>query len=131
MTKAAGNLTLKQEKFAVALMRMGNATAAYREAYAPKSMSDKTINEEASRLAANPKVSARLAELMAPAAKSAQLTADRVLEELAKATYSTPSDEIKWSDKLSAVEKSMKFLGLFEKDNAQISKPVSIKMVFE
>lgn len=129
MTKAAGKLTIKQEKFAFALMRLGNATAAYRETYSPKSMSDKTINEEASRLAAHPKVSARMAELLAPAAKAAQLTADRILEEVAKAAYSTPIEDIKWSDKLSALEKSMKHLGLFERDNSQRAPDLSLQVV--
>ena len=34
-------------------------------------------------------------------------------------------------DKNAALEKAMKHLGLFEKDNAQISKPVAIQLVFE
>lgn len=34
-------------------------------------------------------------------------------------------------DRLKALDMSMKHLGLYEKDNAQISKPVAIQLVFE
>lgn len=125
------SLTIKQEKFALAYVRLGNASDAYRAAYAVKKMTNKSINEEASNLLANPKITSRVSELLAPAVEASQLSADRILEELSKAAYSAPVDDIKWADKLSAIDKSMKHLGLFEKDNSQINKPVSINMVFE
>ena len=57
-------LTPKQEKFAqsIALEEM-NQSDAYRSAYSCKKMSDKTIWENASRLMADSKVTARIAEL--------------------------------------------------------------------
>lgn len=68
------DLTPKQEAFCVAYFRDGNATAAYREAgYAPGA-SDKTINEQASRLLRNSKVAARLSELRQGVAQSANVT---------------------------------------------------------
>lgn len=39
--------------------------------------------------------------------------------------------KLKIWDKNAALEKAMKHLGLFEKDNSQVNKPVSINMVFE
>ena len=62
-------LTSKQEKFALAYIRLGNATAAHRAAYTPKTMSGKTIQEVACRLVKHPNVSARISELVAPAVK--------------------------------------------------------------
>jgi hypothetical protein len=82
--------TAKQEASALAYFRLRNATAAYREAYAPKTMSDKTINEAASRLLKNSKVAARISELTAPALKSAGLIVGRLLQEVARISYSDP-----------------------------------------
>jgi phage terminase small subunit len=82
--------TAKQEASALAYFRLRNATAAYREACAPKTMSDKTINEAASRLLKNSKVAARISELTAPALKSAGLIVGRLLQEVARISYSDP-----------------------------------------
>lgn len=66
-------LTEKQEAFCIAYVQSGDASAAYRAAgYSPR-MRPKTVNEEACRLLKNPKVTARLAELRAPAAELAQV----------------------------------------------------------
>jgi hypothetical protein len=62
----------------------------HRQAYALKTMSDKTINEAASRLLKNSKVAARISELTAPALKSAGLTVGRTLREVARISYSDP-----------------------------------------
>jgi phage terminase small subunit len=58
------SLTGKQETFARAYVETGNASEAYRAAYIVKSQTKpETIWQESSRLLANPKVSARVAEL--------------------------------------------------------------------
>ena len=57
-------LTAKQEAFAKAVAYEGmNNTDAYRSVYSVKNMSDKTVWEEASKLANSPKVSTRIKEL--------------------------------------------------------------------
>lgn len=157
-------LTAKQEAFAIAVFKGSNASDAYRTAYSPKRMSDKTVNEEASRLLANPKISARIAELRERVARKAELTIERTLQEVARLAYfdsrrlyredgemKRPDEwdddtaaavaaievleefegrgekrkpigltkKVKLWDKNSALEKAMKHLGLFEKDNAQ------------
>lgn len=174
------SLTAKQEAFALAVFKGASATEAYRVAYAPKRMADKTINEAACRLLKNGKVSARLAELRAPVVEAAQLTVERTLREVAGIVTNDPrrffkSDgtikaplewddamaaavssikaipvlldappdeeqepqphggsltrkrkiqightyEIKFWDKNAAIDKAMRHLGLFEKDNVQ------------
>jgi len=56
-------LTAQQERFAQAIADGMNQSDAYRSAYKAQNMKDKQIHEEASKLAANPKVTQRLVEL--------------------------------------------------------------------
>ena len=78
----AGKLTQKQENFCAAYIEIGNASDAYRKAYPGTRMSDKTLNEAASRLLKNSKVVARLEELRKPVAESAQITLSQHLSKL-------------------------------------------------
>lgn len=77
-------LTAKQEKFALNIFNGMNQADAYRDAYPKQRMSDKTIWESASKLMKNPKVTARIAELRAEAAKGSILTAQERLEYLSR-----------------------------------------------
>lgn len=74
-------LTAQQEKFVLALMAGKNQSDAYREAYKTGKMTDKSIHEKASELAANVKVAARLTELRNKASEKAVITAADVLRE--------------------------------------------------
>jgi hypothetical protein len=76
-------LTPQREKFAYAIVAGMTQADAYRHAY-PKSrkVSPRNLYAEASRLAANPKVFARIAQLREPAVESAQLTLSGHLAEL-------------------------------------------------
>lgn len=78
----AGKLTQKQENFCLAYIETGNASDAYRKAYPGTRMSDKTLNEAASRLLKNSKVVARLEELRKPVTESAQITLEQHLSKL-------------------------------------------------
>ena len=123
------SLTIKQEKFAVAYVRLGNASAAYREAYEPKMGTDKTVNEEASRLLAHPKIAARVAELTKPAIEAAGLVAKLTLQHIAAAAYSTPIEPPTWSEKLTALDKAARIDGLYEKDNRQRGPDLALQVV--
>lgn len=83
-------LTKKQEAFAVTYIQTGNATEAYRNAYTPKKMASKTINEAASRLLKDSKISARIDELRAPALKATGLTVERTLREVERISHVDP-----------------------------------------
>lgn len=76
-------LTPKQEKFAqsIALEEM-NQSDAYRSAYSCAKMSDKTIWENASRLMADSKVTARIAELRQEAITPKVMSAQKRREKL-------------------------------------------------
>lgn len=69
------SLTPKQENFAQEVVRGRNLSDAYRASYNCKNTADKTINENASRLMADSKVSARVDELR-------QKVENKVIQEL-------------------------------------------------
>lgn len=85
------SLTPQREAFAAALAQGMTQAAAYRIAY-PKSTkwADSALWSEASRVAADPKVSARVAELVGQAAKANEVTVERVVREFARLAFSSP-----------------------------------------
>ena len=78
-------LTLKQEAFVGAYQETGNASEAYRRAYNTKTMSEKTVNEEACKLVKNPKVATRLSELQQLSAERHNITVDSLTQMTMKA----------------------------------------------
>lgn len=75
-------LTPKQEAFALAYVETGNAAEAYRRAYDVKAATQhSTIYSAASRLLADPKICARVAELQDQAAQLALFTVKNAFEE--------------------------------------------------
>lgn len=85
-------LTPKQERFAQAIVVGMTLSDAYRAAFLPKKMSNKAINEEACKLAKNPKIAQRVVALRAPVvAKIRDTMADR-LKELSYAAFLDPAD---------------------------------------
>lgn len=77
-------LTPKQETFACKIVEGMTQADAYRAAYSTAKMSDKTIWENASRLMADSKVQARVAELRAQIASKSIMTAQERLEYLTR-----------------------------------------------
>jgi len=69
-------LTVKQENFVQVWIATGNKSEAYRQSYDCGGMSDKQINEEASKLSTNPKVSQRFNDLQKAAQKRNNTTVD-------------------------------------------------------
>lgn len=76
-------LTPKQEKFVKSIVLDGMSYSdAYRSAYNTKGMSDKTINEKASRLKDEDKIRARIKELSAEIDSPKIMSATRRAEKL-------------------------------------------------
>lgn len=75
-------LTAKQESFAQNYVKTRNASEAYRAAYKAAKMADKTVWEAASRLMADSKVKARVAELDSRAKEIANTKFDISMEEI-------------------------------------------------
>jgi phage terminase small subunit len=119
-------LTTKQEAFARAVANGDNASDAYRSAYDTARMSSKTINEAASRLLANSKVSARIAELKGPALEAASLSVERTLRSCAAVAYQDPrrfynadgsfKPVAEWDDDMAACVASIETKELFDDD---------------
>lgn len=125
-------LTKKQEAFALAYIKTGNASEAYRRCYDAKGMKPSTINVKASELLANGKVADRVAALRAPALRAAEISAERTLREVADIGYSDPKAEgstIKYRDKLTALEMLIKHQGLYERDNRQRAENLALEVV--
>ena len=78
-------LTPKQENFCLAYLETGNASEAYRRAYQPMRMTDKSVNEKGSQMLAMVKIQSRLGELREPILKRHAITVDDLLAELEEA----------------------------------------------
>jgi phage terminase small subunit len=80
------NLTLKQEAFCQAYIRLGDKTAAYREAYSTGNMKNETIHSKANLLSNKGNVGARIKELQSTVAdiaeKEFKITAEEMLRHL-------------------------------------------------
>jgi phage terminase small subunit len=81
------NLTIRQEAFSHAYIRLGVGAAAYKEAgYSWQNKTDKTIHEAACRLLKNSKVAARIKELQCVVAdiadKEFKITSEEMLRHL-------------------------------------------------
>ena len=100
-------LTANQEAFARGIAEGMTYTDAYRSAYKTQRMTDKSINEEASRLKDNPKISSRVKELRDIAAKPTIMTAQKRKEWLTEVINDPNVDinaRLKASDQLNRMD---------------------------
>jgi len=86
-------LTAKQELFCLAYIETNNASEAYRRAYDAGKMKPESVNESASRLLADVKIAARLAELREPIMQRHNVTVDSLVLELEEARQAALSAE--------------------------------------
>lgn len=99
-------LTAKQEAFAKAIaFEAMNNTDAYRSVYSVKNMSDKTVWEEASKLANSPKVATRIRELAKEADSPKIMDATKRRERLTEfAECDDPNTAMKAIDLLNRMD---------------------------
>ena len=83
-------LTVKQEKYVQGLFAGLSQREAYKQAYDAGRMTDKQIDEEACKLAANPKIAQRLKELTDELKNRNMITVERVMQEYAKLGFFDP-----------------------------------------
>jgi len=76
------DLTIKQEAFCQAYIRLGDKSAAYRESYNASRLKDKSVNEMASTLSKNIKVASRIDFLQSKVAKIAEKKFNITTEEM-------------------------------------------------
>ncbi len=119
-------LTAKQELFAQKIVEGMTQADAYRSAYSAKRMTDKTIHENASRLANDSKVKARIEELREQLAKVSIMTAQERLEWL---TGIIKSEAETTTDKLRASDQMNKMQGEYvQKVEAEVKSEISINI---
>lgn len=86
-------LTIKQEAFCQAYIETGNASEAYRTAYAADKMKAEAIHVKASELLSNGKISVRVRELQGEIKQRHNVTVDSLIAELEEARQKALSAE--------------------------------------
>lgn len=130
-------LTVKQEKFCQAYVETGNASEAYRVAYAADKMKATTVNTKAKELLKNGPITVRIKELTDSHLDRHNLTVDDLIAELEEARKAALSAETPQS--AAAVGATMgkaKLLGLDKvvvdhqsSDGSMATKPTVIRLV--
>jgi hypothetical protein len=125
------SLTAKQEHFARLIALDGlNQSDAYRQAYnVGPDTPGTTYWDDASELARHPLVSPRIAELKASLQAAAVTDASKVLADLAKAAHGEATGPLRWADKVAALDKIAKILGLYKDQDARNQAPAAITQV--
>lgn len=119
-------LTAKQEAFAKAIVEGKTQSDAYRSAYNVSKMTDKSIWEKASALAADIKVSARIAELRERLASESIMSAQQRLRWL---TEIIMNSDASMSDKLKAADIMNKMQGEYvQKVQAEVQTETTINI---
>ncbi len=109
---AANELTAGQEAFCLAYLETGNAAEAYRRAYdKPPEARDNWIYVEASQMLDHPKISLRLKELQAQAAKLSLYNVKAAFDELEDARV-LANKVLNPSAAVAAVQGKIKLFGL-------------------
>ncbi|HDX9111814.1 TPA: terminase small subunit [Klebsiella michiganensis] len=86
-------LTIKQEAFCQAYIETGNASEAYRTAYATDKMKPEAVHVKASELLSNGKISVRVRELQGEIKQRHNVTVDSLIAELEEARQKALSAE--------------------------------------
>lgn len=130
-------LTIKQEAFCQAYIETGNASEAYRTAYAADKMKSEAIHVQASKLQDNPKIALRINELQDEIKQRHNVTVDSLLAELEEARQKALSAETPQSSAaVAATMGKAKLVGLDKQivdhtssDGSMTPKPTTIQLV--
>ncbi|QDX29545.1 terminase small subunit [Dickeya poaceiphila] len=130
-------LTIKQETFCQAYIETGNASEAYRTAYAADKMKPEAIHVNASKLLDNAKVALRVSELQGEIKQRHNVTVDSLLAELEEARQAALGAETPQSSAaVAATLGKAKLTGLdkqivdhISSDGSMSPKPSVIKLV--
>jgi phage terminase small subunit len=134
-----GQLTAKQEAFALAYVETGNAAEAYRRAYDVKAATQhSTIYSAASRLMSDPKIYARVLQLQEQAASLMMYTVRDAFEEYEAARKLAMAESVSNpSAAVAAVNGKVKLFGLDQpnkvdhtsSDGSMTPKPTVIEFI--
>ena len=106
-------LTSKQERFCKECAKGINQSDSYRNAYSTKNMKPATIHRNAKAMMDNTKIATRIKQLMAPAIKKFELTAEYVLGNIIEIGKKCMEEDNKEAGALKAQELLGKHLKLF------------------
>ncbi|TGV15817.1 terminase [Mesorhizobium sp. M8A.F.Ca.ET.173.01.1.1] len=120
-------LTQKQEAFCLAYVETGNASEAYRRSYdVSVDTKPETIWSEASRLVADPKVSARIVNLQEMAREIALVSVGSLTNELEKARSHAMADPKGAAAAVSAIMGKAKLHKLLDEEKAAAGVAVTV-----
>ncbi|ECL8230238.1 terminase small subunit [Salmonella enterica] len=130
-------LTIKQEAFCQAYIETGNASEAYRTAYAADKMKPEAVHVQACKLQDNPKIALRIKELRGEIKQRHNVTVDSLLAELEEARQKALSSETPQSSAaVAATMGKAKLVGLDKQiidhtssDGTMATKPTTIRLV--
>ena len=105
-------LTDKQERFCQNIIEGMSQADAYRQAYPNNNMADKTIQENACRLAKKPAVKARIKELR---------------DQLAKPTIMTAQERLEYLTRVINGEQGEKMVQMVDGEPIEVDVPTSLK----
>lgn len=146
-----GKLTVKQENYAQLLVKYGNGTQAYREAYNTENCTDATCSRKSSELLENPKVLARVEELRKKTEVKHAISRDKIIKRLIsiaddydrfkayaetidisdhdmKSAARMLSEFAKASDAKSALVEIAKILGYYKPEKQEIDHSITINI---
>lgn len=118
-------LTKKQEIFCIEVLKQDTLSDAYRIAYSTKRMSDKQINEEASILHKNPKITQRLKELKQKVEDKELYTLKQSIQrdlrliERYESALDVLENNKSQKNEIEAAERTIRFIGASGYSNAQ------------
>lgn len=120
------NLTAKQEAFAQLVALQGlKLVDAYRQAYNVRPHTPgSTTYADATALAHHPLVAPRIQALRASLQAEAVTNAAKILQELSKAGSGEAVGPLRWADKVAALDKMAKILGLYRDAEAEAPRQV-------
>jgi phage terminase small subunit len=102
--RAMAKLTKKQEDFCIAYIELGNATEAYKRAYAAGNMKAEGIRVNAAKLLASTNIALRINEIRAAASEKAAVTLADVLVETGKLAFVDPRKLIREDGTVKALK---------------------------
>mgnify|MGYP001614584710 CR=1 FL=1 len=124
-------LTPQQDHFAHLIALNGlSQSEAYNQAYDAANSLPSTVTENASRLAADSNVAARIQQLKASLQAETLASAASIIRELLTVgNVKVPADQVRASDKVAALDKVAKILGLYKEADTQLQRPAAITQV--
>ena len=117
------SLTIKQERFCQAYIETGNASEAYRRAYATENMKPETVWRTAKELLDTPKVTARIVAHQAAHAERHNVTVDSLTEELDQMIAMAMKNGQPAAG-VSAIMGKAKIHGLLAEDRVNVRDPI-------